>query len=404
MKELLIKLKQHYAKYHKEIRYFWKYVLKDKCHIGRYRSRKVIMLRLDLIGDCTMFTSAALALREHYKDREMTMVCLQVSRPIFERLGVFDKIISLPFKPEAIDWKALKGTIKDIRREKYDILLQPQLSKYAIADIIASACKCNKRISIEPIMPHGNAKPSWIKMTNFLYDRFIPYPRGVVSEFDYYGAFVRGVVSPDYKTTMPKLRVEKQHFIYGDYYILYPGGSLVQKMWPADRFARVAEYIYKQTGLTGVICGSPDEQWVADNLKASLNLITSMSIIDLTGRTTIFDVIDLIGNAKFIVTNDTSGVHIAAATNTPSVVDVGGWHFERFLPYYIEDIKPGEHLPLAAYTEMPCYYCNWEWDVVGERNPECLERLKTGQPSSCILTINVEQMITLVDQVISEVL
>lgn len=347
-----------------------------------------------------MFTSTAAAIREHYKNREMTLVCLSASRPVFERLGIFDRIISLNFKPEAINWNIIDELIDEIRSDEYDILLQPQLSKFPIADIIAAATKCNKRISIEPITPHGNSSPAWIKMTNFLYNKFIPYPRNVFSEFEYYGAFLRGVCNPNYKTTMPKLPYSEQHFFNGDYYVLYPGGSLSQKFWPAERFAKVAEHIYAETGLTGIILGVANEQWVSDDLKRNLNTIARMSIIDFTGKTSVSDVIDIIGNAKFVVTNDTSGVHIAAATNTPSVVNLGGWHFKRFLPYYIEDVKKGEHLPMVAHTEMSCYYCSWNWYVVGERNPECLERLKTGQPCPCITAITVEQMIKFVDQII----
>ncbi|WP_277668740.1 glycosyltransferase family 9 protein [Caproiciproducens galactitolivorans] len=350
-----------------------------------------------------MFTSAALALREFYKDREMTMVCLSISRPVYEHLGVFDRIITVDFRPEAINWDMMDALIAELQDDTYDILLQPQLSKYPIADIIAAAVKCNKRISIEPLTPHGNSSPKWIKMTNFLYDKFIPYPRGVVSEFAYYGAFVRGICGPEYKITMPKLPYGKQNFVSGDYYVLYPGGSLVRKFWPADRYAKIAEHIYDKTGLTGVILGAANEQWVSDNLKSHLNTVVKMSIIDLTGKTSMSDVIDLIGNAKFIVSNDTSGVHIAAATNTPSVVNVGGWHFKRFLPYGVEDVKPDEHLPLVAYKEMPCYYCTWDWDIVGEKNPECLECLKDGHPCVCIQAVSVEQMTELVDQVIQEV-
>jgi len=402
LKTLVNRLRNYLNSNRNELRYFWKYAIKAKLHFLKYRSNKVILFRLDLIGDCTMFTSAAAAIREFYKDREMTVVCLAVSRPIYERMGIFDKIISVDLKPEAINWDIIDDIITEIRKDTYDILLQPQLSKFPLADILAAAVKCNRRISIEPITPYGNSSPAWIRMTNFLYNKLIPYPRGIVSEFDYYGAFVRGICNPDYKTTMPRLPYYEQNFIIGDYYVIYPGASHTQKLWPADRFAKIAEHIYKETGLTGVILGSANEQWVADDLKRNLNTIVGLSVIDLTGRTTIPDVIDIIGNAKFVVTNDTSGVHIAAATNTPSVVVAGGWHFKRFLPYHIEELKPGDKLPLVAYAEMPCYNCNWDWVTLNEKNPDCLERFIKGLPSMCIPAVTVEQVIMLVDRIIEE--
>lgn len=383
-----------------ELRYFWKYALYAKLHFWKYRSKKVILLRLDLIGDCTMFTSSARAIRELYKDRNMTVVCLSVSRQIFERLGLFDEIICVDFKPHEINYEKLDILIQQLRKEKYDILLQPQVSKMRLADILGAAIKCNKRIAIET--KPGNSGATWIRMVNFLYDKIIPYPRGIVSEFDYYGAFVRGLGKPEFKTTRPYLPYGEQHFIEGDYYVLYPGGSYSQKFWAGDRFARLATHIYERTGLVGVILGVASEQWVSDRVKEHLKPLTAMSMIDLTGRTTISDVIDIIGNAKFVVSNDTSGVHIACATNTPSVADAGGWHFKRFLPYHIEDVKPGDHLPLVAYTEMSCYYCDWDWSIIEKRNEVCINRMKCGETSECIDKVTYEQMRDLVDRIIED--
>lgn len=393
-------IKSAVKNHRKELKWFWKYAILSKLHFWKYKSKKVIMFRLDLIGDCTMFTSTAKAVREMYKDREFTIVCLSISKPIFERLGVFDRIITVDFRPENIDYAKLKKTIKLLRKEKYDIFLQPQISKFPVADILAAALKVNKRIAIET--KTGNSPKKWIKMVNFLYDVFIPYPRGNVSEFDYYGTFVRGLGNKEFKTTSPCLSYKEQHFIEGKYYVLYPGGSLTQKFWRAERFAKVADYIYRRTGLIGVILGTAGEQWVSDKLKDNIALQTSMSMIDLTGKTSIYDVIDIIGNAELVVSNDTSGVHIACATNTPSVSNAGGWHFNRFLPYHIEDVKKNDHLPLVAYTEMPCYYCEWIWDIVGQRNSECLRRLKCGEPSECIDKVSYEQVRELVEQIIKE--
>lgn len=402
LKSFAKRIKGFYSRYKKELKFFWKYSVFSKLKLKKYKSNKIIMFRLDLIGDCTMFTSAASAIRNYYKDREMTIVCLSVSRPIFERLGIFDKIISLDYKPEAVNWDIVKKNISQIRENTYDILLQPQIAKFPIADILAAATKCNKRISIEPFLINGNSSPAWVKMTKFLYDKFIPYPRGNVSEFEYYGAFVRGLYNPNYITEMPSLPYKAQNIILGKYYVVFPGGSLIQKFWALDRYAQVVNHIFEKTGFQCVILGSASEQWAVDDLKNHLNLFAYASVVDLTGRTSIDDVIDIIGNAKFVVSNDTSGAHIAAATKTPSVVIVGGWHFRRFFPYSIEHVKKDDKLPIAAYTELPCYNCNWNPDTVREKNPQCLTYIQSGLPSLCLPAVTAEQVIELVDKMIVE--
>ncbi|MDR1913430.1 MAG: glycosyltransferase family 9 protein [Clostridiales bacterium] len=395
------KVKRLFKRENKGERFFLKYAFGSKFHF-KYKSNKVILFRLDLIGDCTMFTSAALAIREYYKGVPMTVVCLSISRPVFERLGVFDKIISIDFRPEAVDWNRMKPLIAQLRSEKYDILLQPQLSKYPIVDILAAAAKCNLRISIEPLLHNSNSAPEWVNMTKFIYDQFVPYPRGNVSEFDCYGVFVRGITNSGYKTIMPKLPYGKQEFIAGDYYVLFPGASLAQKMWPTERFARVAEHILAKTGLTAVILGSENEQSVSDRLKQSLYFGTASTVVDLIGKTSISDVIDIIGNAKFVISNDTSGVHIAAAVNTPSVAIAGGWHFNRFLPYHIEDIKDGDKLPRCAFTRTKCFNCDWNREYMLQERFGCVVRYDQKESCECIDLVTVEQVIELVDRVIEE--
>jgi len=394
MKDFFSKALRFCNYYKNAFRYFWKYAIGAKLRTRKYKSCKVIMLRLDFIGDCTMFTSAAIAIRQAYQDREVTLVCLSITRPIFERLGIFDKIITVNFKPHIIDFDTLEKLITEIRCDEYDILLQPQISKYPLVDILAAAIKCNKRISIRPKADNSSTK--WIKMTNFLWDKFFPYTPGIVSEFVYYGDFVRGII-PDYKTTMPKLPHVSQNFISDDYYVLFPGGSSSQRLWPPERFAQIADYIYKKNGLLGVILGVESEQWVSDRLKANLH---DANIIDLTGKTTLTDVIDIIGNAEFVVTNDTSGVHIAAATGTPSVANAGGWYFNRFLPYHIEDLRLGDCLPLVTNTKMHCYYCGGNRSVIKRKNPECFRRFKNDELRECIFNIGYEQMRELVDVLI----
>ena len=398
MKKFIRRIKDRYFANEYLKRQFWHYVAMGKRHVGKYPSKRVIMLRLDMIGDCTMFTSTARAIRDYYKDRDFTIVCLASTSPIFLRLNAADHIITVDVSPYAPDQAKLEAAIKELRQHEYDILLQPQASKCPMADVLAAAIKCNKRIAIDTI--YGNSPEKWVKMANFLYDELIPYPPGFVSEFDYYGAFARGLGIPDFKTTRPCLPYYEQHWVEGNYYVLYPGGSLHQKFWPADRFARIADYIYQKTGMIGVILGVASEQWVSDKVLKQLDARTAMAMVDLTGRTNVFDVIEIIGNARMCVSNDTSGVHIACATNTPSVATVGGWLFERFLPYHIEDVKKEDHLPLVAYSDMPCLHCNFEWSIIGERNPECLERIKNDKTGLCIENISFDQVKALVDKII----
>lgn len=372
--------------------------IRNKFNKKSYKSNGVIMLRLDLIGDCTMFTSAALAIRKLYSDKRMTIVCLSLSKPIFKRLGVFDEIITLDFRPEHIDYRKLWSLFKKLRENEYDILLQPQISKMPVADLIVSAIKCNKKIAIKT--KPGNSTTRWIAFTNNLYDKIVPYSKGWLNEIDYYGDFIRGLGFVNYKTTKPYLPVKKQNFVDGKYYVFYPGASWTQRAWSQEKFAHLADYIYRKTGFFCVILGTNKENWIADKIIKNTSSATYYSVINLMGKTTLEDVIDIIGDAEFIVANDTSGAHIGAAVNVPTIAIVGGGHYKRFLPYHIEQCMKDDNLPITITYKMPCYYCDWNWSIIGERNKECLKRIHQGETLECIENIEFESVVIEVNKIL----
>jgi len=79
-------------------------------------------------------------------------------------------------------------------------------------------------------------------------------------------------------------------------------------------------------------------------------------VVDLTGRTSVPELLDVMKGAAGVVTNDTGPAHLAIAVGTPTVVIVGGGHFGCFVPY------PDGVAPATArfvHHPMDCYHCFW---------------------------------------------
>ncbi len=386
-------------KYSQEIMYINAAKEADSKDIKHYLSKKAILVRMDLIGDCVLFSDAAKAIREKYGVGNVDVVCLKNCKPIFERIGGFGNIFTLDCHPACLDYEKLDVLLQQLKKNEYDILLQPQTSKLPVADIISASVKCNQKITMES--KPGNSSEEWIEYTADIYSEVISRPKGWVHELDYAGAFVRGVIDKDYKTSCPRLGYHKPRFVKGNYYVVFPGGSVIQKFWPAEKYALIMEHIWQKTGMIGVVLGVKSERDTIDRLMYSIPRKMKSKVLDLSGKTSIEDVIDIIGNARLILSNDTSGAHIACATQTPSVVIVGGWHFDRFFPYHLELKRDDDVMPLIANKIMNCYKCDWVWNNVGMVNPECLQNLKTGELSTCISKIRYEQVKNLVDRIIS---
>ena len=68
------------------------------------------------------------------------------------------------------------------------------------------------------------------------------------------------------------------------------------------------------------------------------------------------ELLDILKHAACVISNDTGPAHLAIALGAPTVVVVGGGHFDSFVPYP-EAARP----PHARFVfeEMPCYHCFW---------------------------------------------
>jgi ADP-heptose:LPS heptosyltransferase len=127
-------------------------------------------------------------------------------------------------------------------------------------------------------------------------------------------------------------------------------------MWPVQNFAQVIRQLAAQFKVQIVLCGGKSDQLVC---AALAKLLSPLQIIDLSGKTSLTELVGIIRGAKLILTNDSAPTHLAAATRTPSVCILGGGHFKRFLPYQIEQHSDAA-LPKVVYHEMTCYGCRWK--------------------------------------------
>jgi heptosyltransferase-2 len=84
------------------------------------------------------------------------------------------------------------------------------------------------------------------------------------------------------------------------------------KRWPAEHFAALAK-AYVSTGYQVWLLGSPKDKPVG----ADINRLSGGLCRDLTGETGLAEVIDLMSCAKFVVSNDSGLMHIAAALDKP---------------------------------------------------------------------------------------
>jgi ADP-heptose:LPS heptosyltransferase len=124
-------------------------------------------------------------------------------------------------------------------------------------------------------------------------------------------------------------RLLASHGIKENYAVLISGSAHQDKCWPPERFAQLADKISSQYNLSIVATGSASESGIVEKLQEK----ASVPIANLTGQTSLSELVALLKRAKLAVSNDTGPGHIAAAVGIPLVLMFGRSNPIRLYPY-----------------------------------------------------------------------
>lgn len=324
---------------------------------GRARSNKVLVVRLDAIGDFVLWTDAATGLRELYPRGEFELVLLGNSAwiPLAQDLGIFDQVWSLDRRTFSKNLRYRLRLLARVRGERFGIAIQPTFSRdYMFGDTIIRASAAEERIGSESNC--DNLHPDQKRVSDRWYTRLIPAPAKTGMELENNAAFLRRLGLASFRAGMPNLPViAPLPLSLQRYYVLFPGAGSRLRQWPVRNFAALAERVYEATGMTAVICGGSGETGLAEELQQA----TTAPVQSWVGKSSLRELVSIIAQARFVVGNDTSAIHISAAVSTRSVCILGGGHPGRFLPYRCER-EESRPLPIVCTHQMDCYGCNWQ--------------------------------------------
>jgi len=153
------------------------------------------------------------------------------------------------------------------------------------------------------------------------------------------------------------------------YAVLNPGSNEYGRRWPLAKYLQLADRL-RTRGLRVVFVGGKGEKPgdVGDD----------EGIIDLMGKTSLPELLDIMNNAALVVSNDTGPAHLSIALGSPTLVIVGGGHFGCFVPYP-DGIRPDN--ARFVYEEMECYHCFWN----------CPKRASKFEVFPCVDAVEVDK-------------
>ena len=99
--------------------------------------------------------------------------------------------------------------------------------------------------------------------------------------------------------------------------VVHPGTARDEKYWPADRWAQVVDHLAVGRGLQVVLTGSPDPR--EQSHLAAIKSATAAPLVDLSGRSDLVGLTELLRRARLVLGVDSAAMHLAALSGTPEI-------------------------------------------------------------------------------------
>jgi ADP-heptose:LPS heptosyltransferase len=340
----------------------------------RTNQKRLLIIKTDAIGDYILFRNYIEIVKnsEKFKNYQIDLLGNALWKDIaiqydnsFIRDFFFitpDDLYEAPLKTFKLGWCLFKNS--------YQTVLQPTFARTFITDGLAALTAAKQIIGFEGDTERINIKYK-IKTDHF-YTQRLQLPEGCDFEFHRSRFFFENVLNQPLSIKGPHIAIENsgRHGV-----IIFPGAGVLKRSWEAEKFLALIGLIKQHTTQPVYLAGGTAELEVGEYLTGNL---PAESVDNLIGKTSLVRLIELIGNAALVIANETSAVHIAAATQTNAICVLGGGHFGRFAPYPDGLLNK----PLCVLEKMECYHCNWD----------CRFQTKAGEPYPCISNISLEKV------------
>ena len=318
--------------------------------------RKILVLRLDLLGDVLLSMPAVEALHERYPRAEIWMMTLPYTANIPARYPFVTRVVTL----DTNEIRSLRGLLNPATLKKwlgFYLLLRRQRFDLAVslfgltASIWAFMSGATHRIGYRkeayPLL-HTRALPG------MRYDHREHEARWCLRLAALAGAsstprYMHLDVEPDAAERVSRLLVERG--VAPDTLLIgVHAGSIngSAKRWPALHWAALADRLHEEYGATMVLTGSRSELPIAEEVTAAMDTAPLV----LTGQTSINELAALLARCDLVLSGDSGPLHMAVALNKPTVSVYGPTDPGLSGPYP----RPGQ-TAVVLRMDMGCSPC-----------------------------------------------
>jgi lipopolysaccharide heptosyltransferase II len=349
--------------------------------------RRILLLRLERIGDLLMSAPAIAAVRDFAPDAEIDLVVGSWNASIARLIPGIDRVETLD-----ASWlsrgtggggmRALMAHARKWRTRNYDLAInfEGDIRSHLLIALSGATERAGftmagggplltRRFEFDP-RQHTTAN-AW---------------RLVRETFTAVGVTTNQATAPPFRLQLPALARERAAALVGReprVIALHASGGREIKQWPPERFAEAAARVARELDATLVLTGSPGDRPIVDVVRAKLP--NDVAIIDLTGELELPILGAVLERCLVFLTGDTGPMHLAAAVGTPTVAVFGLSDPARYAPISTRHRIVRIDLPCA-----PCNRVRLPPQRCQGHTPDCLEGVTVDAVVRAALELRLE--------------
>jgi heptosyltransferase I len=271
---------------------------------------RFLICRLSAVGDTIHTLPLAAAIRQQWPNAFIAWVVEKGAFPFVQHSPLIDAPILAP-KGFLKSPRALWNLRSQLQSLHIDVTFDPQsLTKSAVCAWLSGA-----KTRIGFAKPHGRELAPWLNNRLIRAQQTHVVPRYL----ELLTACQVNLETVPISFPLPihaTSRQSMQAFLQGSgipaqYAIINPGAGWDSKIWPTERYAKVAEHL----SLPSVVvwAGERERTWAEEIVTGSGGKAV------LAPATSLLELMELVRGATLFIGSDTGPLHIAAAVNTPCI-------------------------------------------------------------------------------------
>ena len=332
--------------------------------------KRILLTRLKYIGDIVLTTPLIHTLRDRFPDAYIAYLGDKNGVSLLEQNPYLDEIFSIDFSRNTILQQL--GLFYQLNRKHFDLVI----------DLF-----CNPRSALlsfatqAPVRVGGNLPGRGKLYTIRIKDDGIP--KSAV-EFHYQSLKAAGI-EPKYfapeiflaedEKKESRRYLEWQGIDFSKPIVaLHPGGTWPAKLWPAERFADLADLLVAKMHAQIILTKGPRDGEAAGKVESAIvGGVLSLPVLPLRQLAAILSL------CAACVANDSGPMHIAAAVGTPTIGLFGPGEENIWFPY-TPAFPGGSPKHIALRKDVPCHPCHLNvCNRTGNEYMECMKLLSVNE-------------------------